>query len=26
LATLQKLYDSITKKSLLRVHQTRQRW
>ncbi len=26
LATLQELYDSITKKSLLRVHQTRQRW
>jgi len=26
LATLQKLYDSIIEKSLLRVHQTRQRW
>lgn len=26
LATLQKLYDGIAKKSLLQVHQTRQRW
>lgn len=26
LATLQQLYDSIVKKSLLRVHQTRPRW
>jgi hypothetical protein len=26
LAALQNVYDSITKKTLLRVHQTRQRW